>query len=618
MKELSHLNKYFLKYKWHLLFGLIFIVATNYFKVYAPQLVREGLGYVKSALQSLEDPTLDPATLPRSVITLNDYGITEFNELPSGTSKETTNQFIIRISITLGLLFGVLYFMQGIFLFLTRVSIIIMSRRIEYDLKNEIFSHYQKLSLSFFKRNSTGDLMNRISEDVSKVRMYLGPAVMYTLNLIFLFSFVLYEMLNVSVKLTLYTLLPLPILSISIYYVSTLINKKSDAVQKQQSDLSTFAQESTSGVRVLKAYNREKAYMDTFTESSDDYKSKKLSLVKVEALFMPLIVLLVGLSTVLAIYLGGIDALDPNIPFEEEDIFLFVIYVNFLTWPFASVGWVTSLVNKAEASQKRINEFLKSKPEIVSDNEDTPPINGDIEFSNVSFIYPDTGITALKNVSFRIPQGKTLGITGRTGSGKSTIVNLISRQYDPTDGSVSMDDTPLNFMNLENLRSNIGTVPQDVFLFSDSIRNNIAFSGEEISEEEIIQAAKDADIYENIMDFPDKFDTILGERGINLSGGQKQRISIARAIIKNPSVLIFDDCLSAVDTETEEKILSSLKRIMKGKTSVIISHRVSSILLADHILVLEKGEIAEQGSHEELLEQKGYYAELYQKQLVEE
>ncbi len=616
MEELKHLNKYFLRYKWHLLFGIFFIVITNYFKVYAPQLINEGLDYVETSLEATDKDVPGP-NLPASLTWLNEQGITDFNDQRIFENIEDRNTNVLSISAYLGLLFGMLFVIQGIFLFLTRVSIIIMSRRIEYDLKNEIFSQYQKLSLSFFKRNNTGDLMNRISEDVSKVRMYIGPAVMYTLNLFFLISFVLYSMCTISVKLTIYTLLPLPILSISIYYVSSLINRKSEEVQRKQSELSSFVQETTSGVRVLKAYNREKSYMSFFKKESDLYKGLTLSLVKIEALFMPLIVLLVGMSTLLAIYLGGVEALEGT-GFDKGDITQFVIYVNMLTWPFASVGWVTSLVNKAEASQKRINEFLKEEPEIASVSETPETIEGQIEFKNVNFTYTDTGIHALKNISFHIPQGKTLGITGRTGSGKSTIANLISRQYDVDSGEILIDRKEISSIHLESLRSSIGTVPQDVFLFSDSIKNNIGFSGDNFTDEHIIQAAKDADIYDNIMEFSEKFDTILGERGINLSGGQKQRISIARAIIKNPDILIFDDCLSAVDTETEEKILTSLRRIMVGKTSIIISHRVSSILLADHIIVLDKGEVTEQGSHEDLLAKKGYYSELYHKQLVEE
>ncbi|MEZ7966519.1 MAG: ABC transporter ATP-binding protein, partial [Flavobacteriales bacterium] len=565
-------------------------------------------------LDAVKNDTASPP-LPESIRWLNDIGLTSVEQTSANKEEQAkTTRYVI---LLLAVLFAVIFIIQGIFLFFTRVTLIIMSRRIEYDLKNQIYQQYQELSLSFFKRNNTGDLMNRISEDVSKVRMYLGPAVMYTLSLAFLIGFVLYAMCSISVKLTLYTLLPLPVLSISIYYVSTLINKKSERVQSKQSELSSFVQETTSGIRVLKAYNRENAYMNFFRNESDSYKTLILSLIKIEALFMPLIIMLVGLSTVLAIYLGSVEAIVGN-GFDKGDIIQFIIYVNMLTWPFASVGWVTSLVNKAEASQKRINEFLKEEPEIKSTVSGDEKITGNISFEEVSFTYPDTGIEALQRINFNLKTGQTLGITGRTGSGKSTIANLISRQYDVTSGSIKIDDRTIQNVHLESLRNSIGTVPQDVFLFSDSIRNNISFSDERLTEEEIVEAAKKAAIYDNIMEFPEKFDTVLGERGINLSGGQKQRISIARAIIKSPEILIFDDCLSAVDTETEDKILRSLSQIMEGKTSVIISHRISSILGADHILVLDKGQIIEQGSHQDLIDKKGYYHELYQKQLVEE
>ena len=537
MKELKYLNKYFFKYKWHLIIGLLFIVLTTYFKVYAPTLFNEGVDYIENSLDAVKNDTASPP-LPDSIRWLNDIGLTSVEQTNANKEEQAkTTKYVIFL---LAVLFAVIFIIQGIFLFFTRVTLIIMSRRIEYDLKNQIYQQYQELSLSFFKRNNTGDLMNRISEDVSKVRMYLGPAVMYTLSLAFLIGFVLYAMCSISVKLTLYTLLPLPVLSISIYYVSTLINKKSERVQSKQSELSSFVQETTSGIRVLKAYNRENAYMNFFRNESDSYKTLILSLIKIEALFMPLIIMLVGLSTVLAIYLGSVEAIVGN-GFDKGDIIQFIIYVNMLTWPFASVGWVTSLVNKAEASQKRINEFLKEEPEIKSTVSGDEKITGNISFEEVSFTYPDTGIEALQGINFNLKTGQTLGITGRTGSGKSTIANLISRQYDVTSGSIKIDDRTIQNVHLESLRNSIGTVPQDVFLFSDSIRNDISFSDERLTEEQIVEAAKKAAIYDNIMEFPEKFDTVLGERGINLSGGQKQRISIARAIIKSPEILIFDD-----------------------------------------------------------------------------
>jgi len=598
------------------LLGVIFIAFTNLFKVSAPVIVQQSIDFLEPTIQAVDSAELDFPELPPAIELSNDIGITEFEPIKKPVEPQTAKDYAIKISLTLALIFFTIYIIQGLFLFLTRVTIIIMSRRIEFDLKNEIYKHYQKLSLAFYKRNSTGDLMNRISEDVSKVRMYLGPAVMYTLNLVFLIGFILYEMFQINAKLTLYSLMPLPFLSISIYYVSSIIHKKSEKVQKQQSDLSGFVQESISGIRVLKAYNRVGAFSNFFKSKSDNYKKLALDLVKVEALFLPLIVLLVGLSTVLAIYLGALEVLKNN-GFSTGDIFQFIIYVNMLTWPFASVGWVTSLINKAEASQKRINEFLTSPPEIVNSNQTPQTFNGKIEFKDVSFTYPDTGIEALKNINFTLKPGETLGITGKTGSGKSTLAALISRLYDTTSGDVLIDGDSIKSINLESYRNSLGIVPQDVFLFSDSIRNNISFGADNMSDEQIFSAAKSADIHENILGFKDQYNTLLGERGINLSGGQKQRISIARAIIKNPQILIFDDCLSAVDTQTEEKILSELKTIMSEKTSIIIGHRVSSIMHADKLLVLENGQISETGTHQELINKGGYYASLYEKQLTE-
>ncbi|MGB6036876.1 MAG: ABC transporter ATP-binding protein, partial [Cryomorphaceae bacterium] len=508
--------------------------------------------------------------------------------------------------------------LKGVFLFFTRQTIIVMSRLIEFDLKNEVFDHYQKLTLAFYRRNNTGDLMNRISEDVSQVRMYLGPAIMYSINLVVLAVLAIGAMLRVNVELTLYVLLPLPLLSVSIYYVSKIINQRSERVQRQQSRLSTLTQEAFSGIRVLKAYNRQNFIQKDFTRECNTYKVLSLSQVKVDALFMPAIILLIGLSTIITIYVGGIKAIQGEITIGN--IAEFVIYVNMLTWPFASVGWVTSLVQRAAASQERINEFLHTEPEIANPKAEKDEISGKIDFRNVSFIYPDSGIEALNNVSFSIPKGSTLAIIGRTGSGKSTIANLICRNFDVNEGQLLIDNQPINSLNLESLRSSIGYVPQDVFLFSDSIANNIGFglNPEDISPEIIIKAAERAYVKHNIDEFPKKFETILGERGINLSGGQKQRVSIARAIAKEPNILIFDDCLSAVDTETEEIILGNLREIMKGKTTLLISHRVSTVKLADQIIVLDHGKVVEKGSHEELLSIDGEYRDLYQKQLLEE
>lgn len=586
MRSLRYLNKYFYKYRVRLLLGILFTALSNVLSVYPAVLVRKGVDHAVGAYKA-------------------------------SNPGENVSAELLQV----GLLIIGLALMGGFFMFLMRQTIIVMSRHIEYDMKSEIYAHYQKLDLSFYKRNSTGDLMNRISEDVSRVRMYIGPAIMYLVNTVVTVATVFFFMTSVDWKLTLYVLAPLPILSIAIYYVSDLINKKSNAVQKQLSRLSTLAQESFSGVRVLKAFSREKAAEQDFTREANIYKEKNLDLVKVEALFQPFMVTMIGLSIIITIYVGGREAIAGNI--TVGNLPEFVLYVYKLTWPFASLGWVTSLVQRAAASQDRINEFLHTEPAIQNPSPEPTPIRGSIEFRNVSFTYPDSGIKALDNVSFKIEPGQSLAIIGRTGSGKSTIANLICRLYDTTGGEVLVDGKDIRTVNLYSLRDQVGYVPQEVFLFSETIYNNIAFSVSDIKKlgndrNDVEQAAKDAAIYSNIIEFPEKFSTMVGERGITLSGGQKQRISIARAIIKSPRVLIFDDCLSAVDTETEEEILGNLRRVMKGKTSVIISHRVSSVKSADHIIVLDHGKITERGSHSELLEKRGSYYELHQMQLLEE
>ncbi|MFZ6052618.1 ABC transporter ATP-binding protein [Halocola ammonii] len=633
MKALQHLNKYFWKYKWRFLLGIFFIVLTNIFAVYSPQVINEGVEFLResdsqvfSTVQEKDrknpdfnkDDYFDNKTLdiPTSLEYIAKYTGLQVDEAKNINTFDQYLKAISAVAVLLGLLYLVVFLIKGIFLFFTRQTIIVMSRLIEYDLKNEIFDQYQRLNLSFYKRNNTGDLMNRISEDVSKVRMYLGPAIMYTLNLLVMVVLMVSVMITIDVELTLYALAPLPFMSVAVYYVSRTINRKSERVQRQQSRLSTLVQENISGVRVLKAYNREKYSKDYFQAECDDYKEKTLDQVKVDALFMPIIVMLVGLSTVLTIYVGGMKVINGTL--EVERIFQFVFYVNMLTWPFASVGWVTSLVQRAEASQERINEFLRTEPEIKNEVQQPEEIKGKIEFRNVSFVYPDSGIKALKEMSFIIKPGETVGIIGRTGSGKSTLSALIGRQFDATEGTVLIDDKPIDQTNLYSLRSSIGYVPQEVFLFSDTIYNNIQFGVDNAGREKVEQAAKDADVHENIMQFPKQYSTLLGERGLNVSGGQKQRISIARAIIKDPKILIFDDCLSAVDTETEEKILGSLRRIMQDKTTLLISHRVSTLKSADKILVMDDGHIVEQGTHESLIEQGGLYAELNEKQLLEQ
>jgi len=585
MKELSYLNKYLVKYKGRLLLGTLFIIVSNIFKVLMPEILKNATNSIKYVLDNI---------------------------------KQYTSEDIASIAISLGLLFMLYALLNGIFLFLTRQTIIIMSRLIEYDLKNEIYDKYQQLSMSFYKRNNTGDLMNRISEDVGKVRMYLGPAIMYTINVAVLIVMVISFMIKISPLLTLYVLIPLPIMSILVYKVSYRINKKSEITQIKQSKLSTFVQETFSGIRVLKAYNRESFFKNEFEQESNNYKTASLSLAKTNAFFIPVIVSLIGLSTVIIVYFGGLKSINNELSIGE--ILQFIFYINMLTWPIASIGWVTSLIQRAAASQKRVNEFLQENPEINDGKNSVEFENGKIVFNNVSFTYSNTNKEALKNVSFEIEKGKTLAITGKTGSGKSTLANLICRLFDANSGEVSINGMNVKRIQKKSLRTNIGYVPQEVFLFSDTIASNIAFGNKsgQSNNEEVQAAAKQAAVYDNIIQFKNGFDTVIGERGITLSGGQKQRISIARAIINNPEILIFDDCLSAVDTRTEEAILSNLKEIMNAKTSIIISHRISSIKNADYIIVLDKGLISEKGTHSELINDTGYYSTTFEKQLLEE
>lgn len=596
MKSLRHLNKYFLKYKWLLLLGTIFVVAQNFLAIYPIIIVRDSLDEVHEAFKKLE----------------NYSGLAEKKIIVETISAHIYHFLLVIIFASL---------MRGLLMFLMRQTIIVMSRKIEFDLKNEIFHQYQSLSMSFYRRNNTGDLMNRISEDVSRVRNYLGPAVMYTINLVTLFILVMISMLHVNAKLTLYVLAPLPLLSISIYFVSNIMNKRSEEIQEQQSQLSTFVQEAFSGIRILKSFVKEKATLDNFEAESEKYKEKNMHLVRVNSMFFPLMLLLVGLSTLITIYVGGQEVINGRA--TPGNIAEFIMYVTMLTWPVAALGWVTAIIQRAAASQERINEFLHLEPEIVSGNNPELTLNGNIEFKNVSFIYEDSGIKALEDVSFSVEKGKSLAILGSTGSGKSTIANLILRMFDVSNGSILIDGMNVQEWKLSSLRKQIGFVPQDMFLFSDSIENNIAFGlSDDLSEknkmERIEMASKKAVIYENIMDFPNGFKTQLGERGITLSGGQKQRVSIARAIIKKPALLLFDDCLSAVDTKTEERILSNLKEEMLNRTSIIISHRVSTVKNAHDIIVLDNGKILEQGNHETLIEKNGLYKELYEKQLLEE
>ncbi len=592
MQELSYLNKYFYKYKKPLILGLIWVIISNVFQILPAQMVRHSI-----------DLVVDNIRIYRSFENTAAQG-------------EFFNVFARGILIYALLILG-MALLRGFFLYLVRQTLIVMSRLIEYDLKNEIFEHYETLPLSFYRRNNTGDLMNRISEDVSRVRMYLGPSIMYGITLITLFMMLIPVMFSISAKLTWYALIPLPILSISIFYVNNIIEHRSEMIQKSQSRLSTFVQEAFSGIRVLKSFTRENESVANFTQESNEYKRQSLKLTRVQALFFPLIMGLVGLSTVLTVYAGSVEVINGRLTFGN--IAEFIIYVNLLTWPVTSLGWTSSLVQRAEASQKRINEFLRTKTDIVSEKELQKELIGKIEFKNVSFVYPDTGIKALKNISFTIEKGESLAIIGTTGSGKSTVSNLVARLYDVTEGQIQIDDISIKEYELISLRSQLGIVPQDVFLFSDTIFNNIAFGLKTPDEAKVIKAAKDADVYDNIMGFPQTFATRVGERGITLSGGQKQRVSIARAIAREPKILILDDALSAVDTKTENTILNSMKKIMQGRTSIIISHRVSSAKLANKIIVLHDGNMVEEGTHESLLTHNGVYKELYEKQMqVEE
>jgi ATP-binding cassette subfamily B multidrug efflux pump len=588
MKELRYLNKYLLKYKWHLVFGTLFVIISNIFQIIPAQLVRHSI-----------DLVVDNIRIYQALGNLN-------------TQSEFFKVFAFGIFVYAGLIL-LMALLRGVFLYFVRQTLIVMSRHIEYDLKNEIFEHYQTLPLSFYRRNNTGDLMNRISEDVSRVRMYLGPAIMYGLTLFTLFFMVIPIMFSVNATLTWYAISPLPILSISIFLVNNKMERRSEQIQKSQSRLSTFVQEAFSGIRVLKSFNRENESLQKFTAESDLYQHQSMKLTKVQSLFYPLIMGLIGVSTILTVYAGSTEVIKGNLTLGN--IAEFIIYVNLLTWPVTSLGWTSSLVQRAEASQKRINEFLKTETNIISEKNIEREINGKIEFKNVSFTYPDTGIKALKDISFTVNPGESLAIIGTTGSGKSTVSNLISRMYDVRGGEILIDEIPIMHYNLTSLRSQIGYVPQDVFLFSDTIFNNIGFGIKEPEASRVFQAAKDADVYENIAAFPLGFETRIGERGITLSGGQKQRVSIARAIVREPKILMLDDALSAVDTKTENNILNSLKRIMAGRTTIIISHRVSSAKLAQKIIVLSDGAMVDAGTHDELLGREGMYRDLYEKQM---
>ena len=573
MKHLKYLNKFLWKYKATLTLGLLFIAITNIFAIYPAEFVRNALDSLIEKLNNKENENIS--------LVLLKYG-------------------------GLIILFAIL---KGIFLYMTRQTIIVMSRKIEFDLKNEVFDQYQRLSIGFYKINKTGDLMNRITEDVTKVRMYLGPAIMYSINLSVLFSLVIYKMFAVSKILSIFVLFPLPLLAISVYFVSNKINKKSERVQAQLSTVTAISQESFSGIRVIKSFTNEENTLKVFFNSCKEYTNRQIELIKIEAMFIPLIITLIGISTVLTIYIGGLEVFKENI--TTGNIAEFIIYVNMLAWPVASVGWVTSLIQRASASQERINEFLKISPEIKNTDNSSVNLNSDIIFKKVSLVYSDTNIKALNNISFKIKNNKQIGIFGKTGSGKTSIVNLICRLYDVTNGDIKINNINIKSIDLNHVRSSIGYVPQDGYLFSGTIRENIGFSSNKIDNQEVEIAAKKAEMIDEINSFPDKFETLIGERGIQLSGGQRQRLAIARVFYKKPKIYIFDDCLSAVDANKEQKILENLKKETNRKTTIIISHRISTLERSDNIIVMNEGEIIEEGTHHELINNDGFYSQIH-------
>ncbi|WP_088322829.1 ABC transporter ATP-binding protein [Polaribacter tangerinus] len=581
MKALKYINKFFIKYKWRLLIGILITILSKLLALKVPQIVGDSLNVVE------------------------DFQNGKITDV-AFVKRELLQNVLLIIGVAV---------LAGFFTFLMRQTIIVTSRLIEFDLKNEIYQQYQKLSLNFYKKNRTGDLMNRISEDVSKVRMYVGPAVMYSMNMFVLILVGFTQMIRIDVKLTMYTLIPFPVLSLSIFILSKIIHKRSSIVQEYLSKLTTFNQEFFSGISVVKSYGIEPLIIKDFDKIANESKEKNIHLQQANALFFPLMVLLIGLSNLIVIYVGGKQYINDEI--QIGTIIEFMLYVNILTWPVAVVGWVTSMIQQAEASQVRINEFLNEKPEILNHTNSPTQLKGDVSFKNVTFTYDDTNITALKDVSFTAKAGETIAILGKTGAGKSTIIELIARLYDTKEGEITLDNKPIESTNLNDIRNQIGFVPQDPFLFSESIGNNIKFGKENATKEEIIAAAKNAVVHDNIIEFPNGYDTVLGERGVTLSGGQKQRVSIARAIIKDPKILIFDDCLSAVDTETEERILNNLKKVSQNKTTFIISHRVSSAKNADKIIVLDAGKIIQKGTHNQLINEEGFYKNLYQQQLLE-
>lgn len=596
MQHLTYLKKYFWKYRGRLLMGVVFVGFANFFRVWQPQVIREALD---------------------TVVALTDHYSTQGG---IKAHPEAMQELAPKVG-WFGFEVIILALSMGLFMFFMRQTIIVVSRLIEYDMRKEIFAHYEKLDQGFYKRNSTGDLMSRISEDVSKVRMFLGPTILYGLDLIFLFTLTIGSMIRVSPTLTLWSLLPLPFLSISIYWVSNQINRRSEKIQQQLAVLTSSAQEVYSGIRVVKSYAQEDAMGKWFADQSENYRAKSLSLIRIDAFFFPLMALLVGASVIITVYVGGLEVIAGRL--KTGNIVEFLIYITMLTWPVTAIGWIASLTQQAAASQKRINEFLRTQPTIDNAHQDQATaeivnLEGDIEFENVSFVYPDTGIKALENVSFHLKKGERMAIVGRTGSGKTTVADLLVRMYDVTEGKILIDGRDIRYYDVHQLRQRIGYVPQDVFLFSDTVLGNIAFGNDGVEMEEALSFAEGAAVHEEILSLPKGYDTIVGERGVTLSGGQKQRISIARAFAKKPDIVLLDDCLSAVDTQTESKILGYLNNVLQKKTALIITHRIYGMMEFDKIIVLDNHHIVESGTHDELIAQGGYYADMYERRFEPE
>jgi ATP-binding cassette, subfamily B, multidrug efflux pump len=610
MKQLKALNKYFWKYRVRLGIGALFIIISNYFAVLVPQVTRFIIDHVQKSIDATRDIINPAAATPDRAY---DFLVLKFIHWVE--KKFSQDSDLSRIVILCGVTILLLALLRGFFMFLMRQTIIVMSRHIEYDQKNEVFQHYQQLDTSFYKTHSTGDLMSRMAEDVARVRMFTGPAIMYLINLVALISLSLFYMLNKDVELTVYVLAPLPILAITIYYVNSIINKRSERIQALLANLTTNAQESYSGIRVIKSFVQEKAMLGFFEKNSEEYKKNAIGLSKVESLYFPSMALLIGLSTLLTIMIGGYYYINEPGRMSLGTITEFVIYINMLTFPVSAIGWTASMIQRAAASQKRLNEFLDTEPAIY-DQPSAKKINleGNIEFNNVDFTYSHTGIEALKNFSLSIKKGEKVAVIGRTGSGKSTVAQLLLRMYDTTKGTIELEKTDIREIDLKSLREQISYVPQDVFLFSDSVANNISFGMKDGISKQVEKAAMQASVHKDILGFGEKYETLLGERGVTLSGGQKQRISIARALIKEHRLVIFDDCLSAVDAKTENEIIANLYEYLENRTAIIITHRIFSLFHFDKIVVIEDGQIVEKGTHEELLNLNGFYTELYNRQ----